>query len=62
MDTPRDTGATTHMPTGHVAGGLGRRTPSSTARSRRAASRAVVQKAAAAKAQLPTIPDAREFV
>jgi len=49
-------GAATHTPTGRVSGGLGRRTPSSTARSRRSASRAVVQQpvAAAATAPLPT--------
>ena len=49
-------GAATHTPTGCVSGGLGRRTPSSTARSRRSASRAVVQQpvAAAATASLPT--------
>jgi len=49
-------GAATHTPTGRVSGGLGRRTPSSTARSWRSVSRAVVQQpvAAAATAPLPT--------
>ena len=49
-------GAATHTPTGRVSGGLGRCTPSSTARSRRSVSRAVVQQpvAVAATAPLPT--------
>ena len=49
-------GAATHTPTGRVSGGLGRCTPSSTARSRRLVSRAVVQQpvAATATAPLPT--------
>jgi len=51
-------GAATHTPTGRVSGGLGRRTLSSTARSRRSASRAVVEQqqpvAAEATAPLPT--------
>ena len=55
--------AATYTPTGHVSGGLGRRTPSSTARSRRSASRAVVQQpvAAAATAPLPTARVLREI-
>ena len=58
METPHTTGAATHTPTGRVSGGLGRRTLSSTARSRRSASRAVVEQqqpvAAEATAPLPT--------
>jgi len=41
------------QPTGRVSGGLGRRTPSSTSRSRRSVSRAMVQQPVAAAATAP---------
>jgi len=45
-------GAATHSPMGRVSGGLGRRTPSSRARRRRSASRAVVQQPVQPQPQL----------